>query len=443
MVSQRTTLGSLDDRTPGGIASAIARQITDGEFRPGDRLPTVRDVAVELGVSPATVSAAWQLLGRAGLVVSRGRSGSFVRSEPRDWLPRSYHDFEQATDVRLDLSRGTPDPELLPSLGPALASMAARADTSSYQLKPDIPELHDLLRETWPSRVESLTVLNGALDAIDRIFASVARFGDRVAVESPGFPPFFELLEHYGLEPVPLELDEFGVIPASLASALGRKPVAVLLQPRAQNPTGVSMTASRVEELARVIRRHPNGADIVVIEDDHLGAISAAEDVTLATWLPQQVLHVRSFSKTHGPDLRIGALGGPRTLVDRIVSRRLLGPGWTSRLLQSGLYALLTTPESIAEVENARTVYAERRGAVETALVSRGLEVRIRDGINAWIPVADERAAIVRLGADGISVASGTPFQLSRSSDHIRVTVGLVSANVDQVADALVAAARA
>jgi DNA-binding transcriptional MocR family regulator len=440
---QRTSLSSLDDRTPGGIASAIARQITDGEFRPGDRLPTVRDVAADLGVSPATVSAAWQLLGRAGLIVSRGRSGSFVRSAPRDWLPRSYHEFEQSSDVRLDLSRGTPDPELLPSLGPALASMAARADTSSYQLKPDIPELHDLLRATWPSRVESLTVLNGALDAIDRILAGLARFGDRVAVENPGFPPFFELLEHYGLEPIPLELDEVGVTPASLASALGRKPVAVLLQPRAQNPTGVSMTADRVEELARVIRRHPNGTDLVIIEDDHLGAISSADDVTLAHWLPEQVLHIRSFSKTHGPDLRIGALGGPRTLVDRIVSRRLLGPGWTSRLLQSGLHALLTTPESIAEVDHARIVYAERRHALESALVERGLPVRIRDGINAWIPVEDERAAVVRLGADGIRVASGRPFQLGDTSDHIRVTVGIVRSNVGQLADALVAAARA
>jgi DNA-binding transcriptional MocR family regulator len=443
MTTEHATLGPLDDRTPGGIASAIARQITEGEFRPGDRLPTVRDVALDLGVSPATVSAAWQLLGRAGLVVSRGRSGSFVRSEPRDWLPRSYHDFDQQTDVRLDLSRGTPDPELLPSLVPALNSMAARAHTPSYQLKPDIPELHDLMRETWPSPVESLTMLNGALDAIDRILASVARFGDRVAVESPGFPPFFELLEQYGLEPVPLALDEFGVVPASLASALGRKPIAVILQPRAQNPTAVSMNAERAAELARVIARHPNGTDVVVIEDDHSSAISTAQDVTLAHWLPQQVLHIRSFSKTHGPDLRIAALGGPRKLVDRIVSRRLLGPGWTSRMLQTALHTLLTSPASIAEVDNARAVYEGRRRAVLAALAARGLPLAVGDGINAWLPVADERAAIVRLGAAGILVASGGAFQLTDPTAHIRVTVGLVREDVDELADVLVAAARA
>jgi DNA-binding transcriptional MocR family regulator len=442
MSQQRTSLGTLDDRTPGGIASAIARQITDGEFRPGDRLPTVRDVAIELGVSPATVSAAWQLLGRAGLVVSRGRSGSFVRSAPRDWLPRSYHDFASQADVRLDLSRGTPDPELLPSLGPALNSMAARAHTSSYQLKPDIPELHDLMRATWPSPVESLTVLNGALDAIDRILASVARFGDRVAVESPGFPPFFELLEQYGLEPIPLALDEHGVVPASLASALGRKPVAVLLQPRAQNPTAVSMNAERAADLARVIARHPNGDDVVIIQDDHSSAISTAEDVTLAHWLPQQVLHIRSFSKTHGPDLRIAALGGPRKLVDRIVSRRLLGPGWTSRMLQTALHTLLTSPASIAEVDNARAIYAARRRAMRDALASRGIDLPLGDGINVWLPVADERAAIVRLGAGGILVASGGAFQLASEGDHIRVTAGIVRENVDELADALVAATR-
>jgi DNA-binding transcriptional MocR family regulator len=441
-----SSLASLNDRTPAGIASAIARQITTGEVVPGDRLPTVRDVATELGVSPATVSAAWQLLHRAGLVISRGRSGTFVRSAPRDWLPRSYHGFEQETDARLDLSRGTPDPELLPSLGSALQSMAARADTPSYQLKPDIPELHDLLRETWPSPVESLTVLNGALDAMDRTFASIARFGDRIAVESPGFPPLFELLEHYGLEPVPLRLDDQGVTPESLTSALGFKPVAIVLQPRSHNPTGISMSGERARELASVIDRHPSGERVVVIEDDHSGAISVGEDVTLARWIPDRVLHIRSFSKTHGPDLRIGALGGPRTLVDRVVSRRLLGPGWTSRMLQGVLHSLLTDPLSIAQVDRARSVYAERRAALSAALAARGLDVTIADGINAWIPVADERGAIVQLTGAGIRVAAGTPFQLGDPSTHeqrIRVTVGIVRDDVDGLADALVRAARA
>ncbi|MFX9858901.1 hypothetical protein ABTP71_18440, partial [Acinetobacter baumannii] len=93
---------------------------------------------------------------------------------------------------------------------------------------------------------------------------------------------------------------------------------------------------------------------VVVIEDDHSGLICSAPDVTLARWIPGQVVHVRSFSKSHGPDLRIAALGGPAHIVERVVSRRMLGPGWTSRLLQTVLLGLLTDDGAVARVRTAR-----------------------------------------------------------------------------------------
>ena len=441
---------SIDERSPQGIASGIARLITTGDLAPGDRLPTVRELASDLGVSPATVSHAWQTLASTGLITSRGRSGSFVRSKPREWMPRRYRGLDGTLEARLDLSRGTPDPELLPTLGPALARVSARENAStasptSYMAKPDIPELHDLLRETWPSRVESITVTNGALDAIDRTLAALVRFGDRVLLENPTFPPFMDLLEHYGLEPIGVPLDDEGMQPEAFAAALGRGPAVVLMQPRAHNPTGVSMTRARAEHLAVILARRRNGEGAIVIEDDHSGAISTAPEVTLATWLPDRVLHVRSFSKSHGPDLRIGALGGPRALVDRVVARRLLGPGWTSRMTQALLFELLTDPDSVADIGRARDTYAARQAAMATALTEHGVPFTPGDGINAWLRVADERDAIVQLTASGIRVAPGTPFQLGELDEpggFVRVTVGVARAEVPAIASALADATR-
>lgn len=432
---------AIDERTPHGIATGIARLITSGHLSPGDRLPTVRELAAQLGVSPATVSHAWQTLASAGLIVSRGRSGSFVRDEPREWLPRRYRDIDGGADARLDLSRGTPDPELLPALGPALARVGARADTASYQARPDIPELHDLLRDTWPAPVESVTVLNGALDAIDRALAALVRFGDRVVLENPTFPPFLDLLDHYGLQAVGVDLDAEGMRPAEFAAALGTSPAIVLLQPRTHNPTGISMTPARAEQLAGILARSRTAQDTIVVEDDHSGAISTAPEVTLATWLPQRVLHVRSFSKSHGPDLRIGAIGGPRPLVDRVVARRLLGPGWTSRMMQAILHELLTHPESIAQIAAARDAYAERQAALAAAVREAGGWMARGDGINAWLRVADERAATLQLAAVGIRVAAGSPFQLGDGADpYVRVTVGALREEVEAVGAALAVA---
>ncbi|GAA5034791.1 aminotransferase class I/II-fold pyridoxal phosphate-dependent enzyme [Microbacterium fluvii] len=432
------------DRSPQGIASVIARLGAEGVLAPGDRLPTVRDLAAELGVSPATVSAAWQALARTGMIVSRGRAGTFVRGVQRDWLTRRVRGLAPtAAEWRLDLSLGTPDPALLPSLESAFARVSLRADTGRYHDLPVLPELFAVLQRSWPSHPEALTVVDGALDGISRTLEQVVRFGDRVAVESPGFPYFFDLLDALGAEPLPLEVDDEGVVPASLAHALTGRPSAVLLQPRAQNPTGASMSSERARRLAAVIRAARDGDRALVIEDDHSGLISMAPDVTLGRWLPEQVVHVRSFSKSHGPDLRIAALGGPARVVERIIARRMLGPGWTSRLLQTVLLDMLTDPGALSAVRAARLIYRDREEALVAGLRREGIAAAHPDGLNLWLPVVDERAAIVHLAASGIAVAAGSPFVVGEAAPHVRVTSGLVAADASDVARELAAASRA
>ena len=434
---------AIEDPSPSGIAAAIARLIASGDLAPGDRLPTVRELAVELGVSPATVSHAWQALAGVGLIISRGRSGSFVRAERTTWLPPRTRNLTELPTARLDLSTGTPDPLLLPDLGPALSRVSSRAGTLNYFDEPVIPELGALLLESWPFEPGTLTIVDGAMDAISRSLDLILKFGDRVVVENPGFPPIFDLLEHYGIERIPVELDEFGMIPESLAEALHRSPAAIVLQPRTQNPTGASMTLERAGELARVIRNSRAAEHTMIIEDDHSGEISSSADVSLGAFLPDRVIHIRSFSKSHGPDLRIAAVGGPKEVMDRFIARRILGPGWTSRMLQRILYDLLTEPTTVAQVEFARTTYRERQAAVADSLRSQGWDIAAADGINLWLRVDDERDTVVQLAAAGIRVAAGTPFLASPGGQFVRVTVGQIREDFETVAVQLAAAGTA
>jgi DNA-binding transcriptional MocR family regulator len=448
---------AVEHRTPEGIAAAISRLIRSGELTAGERLPTVRDVASTLGVSPATVSNAWQALSGVGLITSRGRAGSYVLQAATTWMPPHFGELAGShVTARLDLSTGTPDPELLPDLSAALRSLPTRADTASYLSSPVLPGLEKHLRTSWPYPVAALTIVDGALDAISRALETLVRFGDRVVVENPTFPPFLDLLDHFGAERIAVDVDEEGMLPGPLASALAQGPVAIILQPRAHNPTGVSMSGERTRELARVLRGHAHLGDPVVIEDDHSGEISSAPAHSLGTWLPQRTLHVRSFAKSHGPDLRIAALGGPEPLIDRIVARRLLGPGWTSRMLQTILYELLTASASVDTVHDARRIYQARQRLLSEALVRHGLPHSPSDGINTWIAVTDEKAAIVTLAASGIRVAAGSSFLAGPTASplvtlapdaaapqFLRVTAGRVTDDFEQVAALLAAAARA
>ena len=436
----RDLADDIVDRSARGIAAAIGRSIRSGRLESGDRLPTVRDLAHRLGTSPTTVSEAWNILARTGVIDARGRQGTFVRDVQR---PRGSVRYRAVTArpsrYMLDLSTGVPDPDLLPDPRRALERISRRNLTTSYLDDPILPALEDLLRRRWPFDPDVVTIVDGAMDALDRVIGCIARLGDRIAVENPGFPPILDLLEQLGLEALGVAVDDEGMVPDSLVAALAHRPVAVLLQPRAHNPTGCSMTPSRMKRLAGLLK----GTDTVVIEDDHSGDIAWAPDVSIGSHLPEQCVHIRSFSKSHGPDLRLAAVGGAGSIISQVVERRLLGPGWSSRLLQAVLLEMLRDPQTIETVATARVTYQERRDALVARLNDRGIRTTCRDGINLWMPVEDERAALLTLASRGIGVAPGTPFQVDKdAAPHLRVTVGLVTDDVDRVADALLESVR-
>ena len=263
----------------------------------------------------------------------------------------------------------------------------------------------------------------------------------RVVVVHPSFPPLLDLLEAAGVEVVGVPLDEEGVLPEALARAIADPVQAVFLQPRGHNPTGVSTSHRRARQLADVLA----ASEALVVEDDSASAISTAPDVSLGTQLPDRTVHLRSFSKSHGPDLRLAAMSGPEEVIAEIRHLRQLGQGWSSRLLQRVLFSLLTDAESQGEVGRARDEYARRRTAFVAALAGHGVPVRGDDGLNVWVPVADEAAALVRLASRGIGAAPGSPFcVLPGEGGHIRVTTGLIGAAVslEEVAAEVAVAAR-
>lgn len=442
-----TLMAEVDDRTPAGIASAINRLIRAGTLTPGSRLPTVRAIAGELGVSLTTVSDAWRALAEVGAIQPRGRAGTFVRDPNAPLQPARFIGIGAAPGTgEIDLSTGTPDPSLLPSLQQALTRVTERegAWTSSYLDDPVIPELEQVLRSTWPFDPERITVVDGAMDALSRVVDLMVHLGDRVVMEDPGFPPLIDMLERTGAEIVGVQMDEFGIRPDRLDAAMAVEPVAVFVQPRAQNPTGTSTSAERAQALASIL----TDSHCLIVEDDHCGDIATGRDVSLGTYLPARTLHIRSYSKSHGPDLRIAAVGGSAEVIEAMVARRMLGPGWTSRLLQAVLVELLTDSSSISAVGRARSAYATRGLALRAGLAGRGVASTTGDGINTWVEVADERAALIALAAQGVKVAPGTPFILEGDGrDHVRVTTGLLHEDDTQqwrhVLDALVRAAQA
>jgi DNA-binding transcriptional MocR family regulator len=128
-------------------------------------------------------------------------------------------------------------------------------------------------------------------------------------------------------------------------------------------------------------------------------------------------------------------------VVSAVANRRLLGPGWSSRILQAVLLEMLDHEPTIAAVTSARTEYAARRAGVTEVLAAAGVGFTGTDGINLWMQVADERSALLTLAAQGIGAAPGEPFMVREDVPSLRVTVGNIDRDLARYATRLAEAA--
>ncbi len=237
---------------------------------------------------------------------------------------------------------------------------------------------------------------SGAGDGLAHTMNAFVQPGDFVITEAPEYPLILDMIEAHGAMAFGVPMDGFGMLPDALDRALtmlesqrlavphgGHQVSMILLQPRAQNPTGASFSPQRIDALADVLLAHyPNGVGMPLIaEDDHSGDVANAYATSLAQRLPQHVVHIRSFSKSHGPDLRLAACLGWRMPWRRLSPNDVSGSGWVSRFLQEILYEMLADKEAFHTVTNARHIYATRQKTMHVLLLRQSLDVHTGDGL--------------------------------------------------------------
>lgn len=425
-------------RTASEISASVEAGVRSDALPTGTGLPPVRALAAELGVSPATVAAAYQALRQRGIVETAGRNGTRIRPRPAVSGERASRRIAVPPGVA-DLVSGEPDPRLRPSLTAALAAVAV-ADTGGYATGGPLPELIDVARAAFAADGIDLdgaafVVTGGALDGIERVLGAHLRPGDRVAVEDPGWANLLDLLAALGLRPQPVPVDRDGPTVVGLRRALAAGSRAVVVTTRAHNPTGASVSADRAAALRAVLAEH---RDVLVIEDDHAAQLSAQPLHALAGATTSWAF-IRSTSKPYGPDLRVALVAGDATTISRVRGRQSVGTGWVSTVLQRLVLALMTDPSVAKLVDGARDSYEQRREALVTALVARGVPALGASGINVWVPLpcGDETATVARLRDAGYAVAPGALCRLA-SPPGVRITISLLDVDgVDALADAV------
>ena len=399
-----------EGRTAKEISASVEAGIRAGQLAPGDQLPPVRELAGRLGVSPATVAAAYSDLRRRGLTTGAGRAGTRVRGAP----PVSSRVYLSAPAGTRDLITGGPDPDLLPPLPAWPARRAARM----YAEAPVAPRLRRLAAGQLAADgidTASLTVTGGALDGIERVLATWLTPADRVIVEDPGHAVTFDLVAAMGFTAVPVPVDDLGIRPDALDAALARGAGAVIMTPRAQAATGAAWDAGRAAEIGEVLRRHPAAG---VIEDDHAGPVAGVPAFSACARTaeargPARWVTVRSVSKSLGPDLRLAVLAGDEATMTRVAGRQALGTGWVSYQLQEMVADLWSDAAVARALTAAARTYAGRGAALRAALAAHEITATGRSGFTCWVPVADEDGVASALAAAGWAVAPGQRFRIA------------------------------
>lgn len=423
--------GTLTAVTPisGSTASAIADSVRDlvsrGDLTPGDALPPIRALAAELQVNRNTVAAAYRVLVSAGVAQAGGRRGTAIADIPDIGAERV-----PAANL-VDLASGNPDPRLLPDLLQAIGR--ARYQTTLYGAPAIDAKLMAVAQRMFADEIGDgeIFVTHGAVDAVERVLSACLARGDAVAVEDPCFLASIGTVRLNGYQRVPVPIDEHGMTVAGLRNAIANQGArAVIVTPRAHNPTGVSIDGRRAAQLRRVLSEFP---EVLVVEDDYFSLVSSAPYCTVTPASTTNWALVRSVAKFLGPDIRLALVAANVQTAHLLGARLRAGKTWVSHLLQATAAHLLADRATLSQLGRARKAYAARGELLTKALSDHGIKpLGVPDGLNLWVDLPDAKAVettVGHLSHAGWAVQPGDIFAVDpyRPRHGIRITSSTIT----------------
>lgn len=430
------------------VAAELAQRISEGLYAPGTRLPGVRSVARQRGVSVATVVAAYRKLEDEGHIEARARSGFYVRArrplhtiEPQRRIaaprPRlvSGQDMAMAlikasNDTRIvQLGAAVPDPDYLPTQAVAralgLVARLQRTRSAGYMMPPGAPELRQQIARRMsesggPIPADDIVITTGCQEALSLALRAVTRPGDVVAVESPAFYGLLHVMESLGLEAleIPSHPRE-GMALDALGFALERWPVkACVVVPNFSNPLGFLMPDANKRALINLLGKH----GIPLIEDDVYGDLGFdhRRPTTCMALAPRaDIIHCSSFSKTLAPGLRVGwvAAGKHRERIEYLkyvssIASPTAPQLAVADLLESGRYE-----RYLREVRGKYASAVARMGDAIMKYFPEGTRVsQPLGGFVLWVELpgkVDSFELARRALEQGVSIAPGPLFSAS------------------------------
>ena len=452
------------------LSDRIAARIRTRLLAPGARLPSVRQCAVQNGVSPSTVVAAYDVLLAQGLVEARKNRGFFVRESgstprlqalPATRLPSSGSDASGERplwrqEVAVDrgpalaglagspvnataLIRGMfhkisdqPQPGMgvFPSewlessfLPAAVRKVAGARNLQDFSLQYGEPLgdahlrrvlVHKLAALNLHTAPEHIITTVGATHALDIVSRTLLRPGDPVMVEEPGWAVEFARLAALGMQILPVPRRAEGPDLDVMAKYCElHKPKLYVSVSVFHNPTGYCLSPGSAHRILQLANQH----DFHVVEDDTYGHI-APDHATRLSALDglQRTIYVSGFAKILAPNWRVGYLVAPPALVEPLLDTKLLSTLTTPALMEKALALCIEQGQLRRHSERIRTrLDAARSRSVKLALAAGCQFAAAPAGLFGWVDTGvDTDALSQRMLDEGYLLAPGALFHLER-----------------------------
>lgn len=440
------------------LSTALHRQVYEqwregilsGRFRPGERVPSTRELAESLSVSRGTISEAWDQLIAEGYLETSPGSGTFVCRELPDRMliaggagrandgskvavRLSRYGAGLTEDLRrvsrqdavIRFSPGVPDRESFPfslwrrlvgrhlrRLAPSVFNYAEQSP-GDERLRSEIAAYVTRLRAVRCSP-EQIIIVNGSQQGLDLCARLLIEPGNEVGIENPGYPGARRALAAYGARLRPLPIDASGVV----LRRLPRTTRLIYVTPSHQYPTGISMSLARRLELIEWAKR--SGA--VIVEDDYSSEYRYSGPPLpslqgLATGVA--VIYVGTFSKVMFPGLRLGYVISPSSVVPFFSRAKWLADRQTPMLEQAVLADFLAEGHMERHIRRMRRLYGLRREALLDSLHrhfgNRAHVMGDAAGMHAMVRFDDHNGILERAARNRVELVKADDYYLTKA----------------------------
>lgn len=411
------------------LADLIAEDMRVGRLAPRDRLPTLRELAHDLGLNYTTVARGYAEARKRGLIDSHAGMGTYVRgSSPAIQLRGG-----SGAEMTMNMPPEPADANLLTGMRDSAARLMASTglyDLLRYQDFGGTPEDRAAAVE-WLGRTrihagtEQVLVCPGIHSVLTALFSLLARPGEMICVESLTYPGLKAIAAQLGVQLHALPLDDEGPSAEAFEHACKTlQPRALYCNPTLLNPTTATVTRARREALVDVALRY----SVPIIEDDAYGILPRGTPPPLTTLAPELTYYVTGMSKCIGAGLRTAYVRAPGTRQ----TQRLAGAMRATTVMASPFTNALATTWITNGMADAMVQAVRQESVARQALAARHLArypvSAEPEGFHLWLPIAQPWSAVEFAGylrTRGVGVVASAAFSTDGNPpDAVRICLG-------------------